>query len=223
MFLTQFIDELLTEGAVAVTRRPDTFEPVDLEAATVVLRDYYADDALDLPHAAPEFEPAAALWAAQLLYFTVQLTLVRELDEATITERLPDYPAEPTPDALYSADLLLRYLPDLLGLARGLAPGDALVARLQSLARRWPLSFVGRPEPSDPEAEARLLAHPALRQLYIDRIIVAEDQRRAAQPLLRPLIHAALGRHAAQLWPDFYAFVLVDEPAAPTASAPSAG
>lgn len=209
MFLTQFLDELLTQGEVAVTRRPDTFEPVDLEAATVVLQDYYHDDALDLPHQAPDFEPAAALWAAQYLYFTVQLTLVRELDEAVMAERLPDYPQEPTPAALYSADLLLRYLPDLLGLARGLAPGDALVARLQSLARRWPLSFVGQPDAApNPDREALLLAHPALRQLYVDRIIRTRDQARAAQPRLRPLIHAALGAHAATLWPDFQAFVL---------------
>lgn len=218
MFLTQFLDELLTQGEVAVTRRPDTFEAVDLEAATVVLGDYYADDALDLPHQAPDFEPAAALWAAQYLYFTVQLTLVRELDEAVMAERLPDYPHEPTPAALYSADLLLRYLPDLLGLARGLAPGDALVARLQRLAAHWPLSFVGQPgaDAPEPAAEARLLAHPALRQLYVDRIIRTQDRARAARPPLRPLVHAALGAHAARLWPDFQDFVLVDEPA-PTA------
>ncbi|RTQ48802.1 hypothetical protein EJV47_14445 [Hymenobacter gummosus] len=208
MFLTQFLDELLSHGAVAVARRPDTFEPVDLEAATVLLTDYHADDALHLPHQAPAFEPAAALWAAEYLYFTVQLTLVRELDAAVVAERLPDYPGELTPAALYSADLLLRYLPNLLSLARGLAPDDVLVARLQRLAGRWPLSFVGHPGPAEEAAEAQVLAHPALRQEYVDRIIQAQDQARAARPALRPLVHAALGSHAARLWPDFHAFVL---------------
>ena len=65
------------------------------------------------------------------------------------------------------------------------------------------------------------LAHPALRQEYLDRIIEAQDRMRAARPQLRPLIHAALGAHAAALWPDFHAFVLLDEPA-PTAPDPTA-
>ena len=44
---------------------------------------------------------------------------------------------------MYFVDLTFRYLPDLLQLAKGLAPGDALVAQLKATARQWPLSLVG--------------------------------------------------------------------------------
>ncbi|PJJ59942.1 hypothetical protein [Hymenobacter chitinivorans] len=208
MLLTSFLQDLLTTGSVTLVGRPSAFAPDDLLAATELLQAYYAADAREIPYSAPAFDAPAALWAAGLLYHTVQLTLVRELDEAVIAETLPDFAGLITPEVLYSADLLLRYLPDLLRLAKGLAPGDALVARLQALARQWPLSF-GGPELPEPAAEARVLDHPALRQEYVDRLIRAQDRRRAGQPHLRALVQAALGAHAATLWPDFQAFTLV--------------
>lgn len=80
------------------------------------------------------------------------------------------------------------------------------MARLQGTARRWPLSFVGDGPAAEPAAEAVVLAHPALRQAYIDRIIEARDLFRARQEPLIALVGAALGAHAATLWPDFAAF-----------------
>lgn len=225
MLLTDFLHDLLTTGAVTLSGRPAPFEPDDLVNAEALLSDYHDEDALSLPRRAPAYDAPAALWAAATLYYTVQLALVRELDESVIEQYLPDFAAEATPEAAYSVDLTFRYLPDLVRLAKGLAPGDALVTRLQALARRWPLSFVGH-EPAEPAAEAALLTHPALGAEYVDRLIRARDQARAALPHLRPLVQAALGRHAPTLWPDFHAFVLLDEPAsAPSAetSASSAG
>ncbi|MCI1187854.1 hypothetical protein MON38_10520 [Hymenobacter sp. DH14] len=210
MLLTGFLHHLLTTGAVTLTARPVPFEPADLLAAEELLRAYYADDVRELPGPAPAFDAPAASWAAAYLYHTVQLALVRELDETVVQTQLADFTGEITPAAIYSADLTLRYLPDLLRLAKGLAPGDALVGRLRATAGQWPFSFVGAEEGAAgaTEAEARILAHSALQQEYIDRIIRTQDQVRAAQTHLAPLVHAALGQYAATLWPDFAAFSL---------------
>jgi hypothetical protein len=205
MLLTAFLQDLLTTGSITLASQPAPFEAADLAAASTLLQDYHAEDCLDLPHTAPAFEAAAALWAAQYLYHAAVLAVVRELDEQAIATYLPAYKGEATPAAHYSADLSLRYLPDLLQLARGLAPADALVARLRRTAGQWPLSFVGH-EPADADAEAILLAHPALRGAYLDRIIAAHDRARAGQPHLAPLVQATLGAHGAQLWPDFHLF-----------------
>ena len=207
MLLTTFLNDLLTTGAVTLASRPGSFEGDDLRATDALLRAYYAEDALELPHVAPAFDAAAARWAAQYLYHTIQLALVRELDEAVVHKCLADFSGEATPEAIYAVDLTFRYLPDLLRLAKGLAPGDALVARLQATARQWPFSFVGT-ELTAAEGEASVLAHPALRQAYIDRIIRIRDRPRADQTHLNPLVRTALGGHAAVLWPDFAAFIL---------------
>ena len=208
MLLTSFLQDLLTTGSITLSGQPAAFDATDLEAAEELLTSYHAEDCLDLPHTAPAFEAPAGLWAAQHLYHAAVLAVVCELDEAAIATHLPAYEGALTPAAHYSADLSLRYLPDLLQLARGLAPAAALVARLQHTARQWPLSFVGH-EPADAEAEAILLAHPALRGAYVDRIIGAHDRVRAGQPHLAPLVQAALGAYSAQLWPDFHTFTLL--------------
>jgi hypothetical protein len=205
MLLTTFLQDLLTTGAVTLLSQSTQFETADEEAAQVLLQAYYWEDVLDLPHAAPAFEAGAAQWAAQFLYRSIQLVLVRELDEIAIAQQLGDYPGPLTSEAIYSVDLSFRYLPHLLVLAKGLAPGDALVARLQALARQWPFSFASAETPVA-EAEAAVLAHPALQQAYVDRIIRGQYRSRANQPHLKPLIQIALGGHAAALWPDFAAF-----------------
>ncbi|MGI4759168.1 MAG: hypothetical protein ACRYF0_00575 [Janthinobacterium lividum] len=205
MLLTTFLQDLLTTGAVTLPSQSTQFEVADEQAVQVLLHAYYLEDMLDLPHAAPTFEPGAAQWAAAFLYRTVQLVLVRELDDAVIARHLSDYPGPLTPEVLYSVDLSFRYLPDLLVLAKGLAPADALVARLQATARQWPFSFASSDTPAA-EAEATVLAHPALRQAYIDRIIRGHYRNRANQPHLKPLVQTALGSHAAALWPEFAAF-----------------
>jgi hypothetical protein len=208
MLLTSFLQDLLTTGVLTLAGRPAPFEAVDLERADALLQAYHAEDALHLPHTAPEFDAAAARWAAQFLYNAALLTLVRELDETLIIHYLPSFSGETTPAASYCVDLTFRYLPDFLRLAKGLAPGDYLVAHLQTTAQQWPLSFVGQ-ELAEASAEAILLAHPTLRATYVDRIIRERDRARAALPHLMPLVQEALGAHSAELWPDFHTFTLL--------------
>lgn len=200
MTLAEFLDALLTTGQVTVASQLTPFSAPDLQQAATLLREAYADDTMHLPHTAPTFHPEAALWAAQVLYRAVQLTLLRDLDDTAVQANLLDFPDPINPAVVYSADLILRYLPDLLYLAKGLAPADVLVTRLRELAQRWPFSF-GGPEPADPQYLEPVLAHPALRAAYADRIIGTRNLVRARQAA--PLVAEALGRYAAELWPEF--------------------
>lgn len=204
--LTDFLHALLDTGEVTVAGQLTPFPPDDLATATELLHRYHAADAQHLAHQAPAFEPAAAQWAAGCLYRTAQLAFLREYDAEAVAAHLADWPGEASPAASYAVDLSFRHLPALLDLARSLAPADALVTRLHALARQWPLSFVGVP-PAPAEAPAAVLAHPALRALYLDRIIERRDRARAAQPGVAEGIRAALGEYAAPLWPDFPTFV----------------
>lgn len=204
--LTDFLTDLFQTGEVTVASHLTPFTEADLAAATECLGRQHAAEALHLAYQAPAFEPEAAGWAATLLYRSAQLTFLRDYDEAAVAEHLAGWPGVATPEASYSADLTLRYLPALLAQARHLAPADALVSRLQALAQQWPLSFVGG-APAPAEAPAAVLAHPALRTLYLDRIIEHRDRARAAQPGVAEGIRAALGEYATHLWPDFPTFV----------------
>jgi len=203
--LTAFVADLLATGEVTVASHLTPFAEADVAAATARLRHHHAAEGPHVAHQAPAFEPAAASWAAAALYRAMQLTFLRDYDAVAVAAHLADWPTTVTPAASYSVDLTFRYLPALLAQARHLAPADALVSRLHGLARQWPLSFVGT-APAPAEAPAALLAHPALRALYLDRVIAAQDRARATQPGVAEGVRAALGEYAGQLWSDFPTF-----------------
>jgi hypothetical protein len=202
MKLADFLRDLLERGKVTVAGQIGSFGDDDLRAAETLLRHYYQEDVLEMPGTAPAFLPEAALWGARYFYHAVQLAVLRDLGEEVVRGYLQDYAGPRTPEAVYSVDLTLRYLPDLLRLAKGLAPGDVLVAALQRTALDWPFSSVGSGAAGG-VASGVILAHPSLRIAYVDRIIREKDANRLTGPEVPEHVRAALGQHAAGWWPEF--------------------
>jgi len=202
MELTNFIAGLINDGKVKVIPQLLPFEAEDLRLATIHLQQYYEDDIQEMPAAAPSFDENAALWAARYLYTAVQFILIRNLDETTMQAHLLPYPGALTPAAMYSADLTLRYLPDLFDLAKGLSPNDPLVKLMKDTAQLWPFSSAGIPMSSTTDLSV-IFSHVSLKQAYIDRVITARDLHKCQHPDCYPLVLEALGAYTADLWPQF--------------------
>ena len=187
---TEFVHALLDSGRVSVP--PDETALDDLSTAVGVL------DAAARPELAfepPALSAAAAAWALEVLYRACQALVFREVDAAQVRRVLArPCPAPPSPAVCYSADLALRYLPDVLALARGIAPDDPLVGGLTTLARAWPLSSVGVPELGEVDPWT-FLGDRSLRQLYVDRIIERGDAARLAHPEVRAAVRESLGAY----------------------------
>ena len=185
-----FVRSLAETGRVSVP--PDEAIPSDVDPAVCELDTVARQDMASDP---PALESPAAAWALTLLYRACQALVFREIDAASVEQALAaPCPRPPSPSVCYSADLSLRYLPDLLSLARGIAPSDPLVAGLTALARAWPLSSVGTAGLEDVEVSA-FLDHPSLRQLYVDRIIERGDVSRLKHPAVRAAVGEALGAY----------------------------
>jgi hypothetical protein len=157
---------------------------------------------LELAFEGPGLDLRAATWAANQLYRTCQLLVFRDGEPGAIRQALSAAGPEPvTPEVVYSVDLTFRYLPDLMTLARAAASeGDPLVDTLLGLARAWPLSSVGMRDVGEVNVDA-FRGHPALRQLYIDRIIARRDLSRLADPRVREAVREAIGLYP-QLAPE---------------------
>jgi hypothetical protein len=201
MQLTSFIQDLLESGQVKVAGQLISFTDEDIKQAVILLKRYYAEDKLDMPFLAPDFSPEAAVWAALYLYHTIQFTLLRDQGEDTVKKYLSSFSGTVTPEAIYSADLLLRYLPDLLALAKGLAPDDVLVTCLKITIAQWPFSSVGLPA-TELINEELILTHPSLKYAYIDKIIKHKDKKRASRAQVTALIEEALGGYLPHFWPE---------------------
>ncbi|MGN7819396.1 hypothetical protein ACTJJB_04655 [Chitinophaga sp. 22536] len=203
MNLSSFVTTLVRDGQVTVATVAHPFSQDDLTETRKVLLNYYQHDVTDMPGQAPAFDSDAALWAAGFLYRGAQLIKLRHIDNAGIDQWLPKHPGAAGPEAVYSADLCLRYLPDLLSMARDLTPADPLVQRLTETAAQWPFSSTGMNIfPVTPLTA--ITGHPSLLLAYTDRVIASKDTGRCSNPTVMTAVKAALGNYADLLWPGFY-------------------
>ena len=192
MSLPAFLTALHENVRVRVTIVPDKTPDARAHAETK-LRELDLLARAELAGDAPEFRPDAALWAATALHQACQFLIFREVSAETVRAALAvPCPETPSPAVCYSVDLSLRYLPDLLALARGAAEDDPLNVGLLALAKAWPLSSVGIKNlpPSD---IAAFIAHPSLRRLYADRIIQFADRSRLDDPRVLEAVREGIG------------------------------
>ncbi|AEW02129.1 hypothetical protein Niako_5899 [Niastella koreensis GR20-10] len=178
------------------------FTQEDTQQTTEHLRAYYDNQLSELTGPVPAFQPEAAVWAAIYLYRAVQLTVLRELGEDAVNGLLTSFTGAVSPETILSVDLSFRYLPNLLGLARGLAPEDVLVKQIQAAAIQWPFSSVGMKVTGEMNVEV-IMNDACLRRAYIDRIIEARDRSRCNNDLVNEYIREALGDHGQTFWPDW--------------------
>ncbi len=195
--LQEFLDQLLYEGRITVDP-PTHLTSSDLEEATTALARFEVSWRLGLAFEPPRFDPEAALGAAVRFARAAQAVVFRDVALADL-DTLKDPIAMPDPRdpaAHYAVDLTFRFLPDLIRFARSAAEGDPLVDRLRDWAVTWPLSSIGLAG-LDPEAIGRNLGpirdQPTLRQLYVDRIVHAQDTGRLDDPAIRDVVRSALG------------------------------
>ncbi len=187
-----FVQALQESGRVRVSA--DAQPPEQLSEAVLEL------DRIARPQLAfdpPALTPAAGEWALLILYRACQALAHREIEGDAMRRVLSlPCPQKPSPEVCYSADLALRFLPDLLVLSRGVAEEDPLVAGLMSICAAWPLSSVGVKGLKDLDIRP-FFAHASLRRLYADRIIEKGDLSRTGDPTVREAVREALGAYPA--------------------------
>ena len=200
--LLDFANDLFFSGIIALPQKIQV--PVEHEKTTVAefLKDLHRQDAENVPATAPSFCAEAAVWGLSWLYSAIQLTVIRHLPEEGISEYLVPYTGAMEPSAIYSADISLRYLPQVSALIKKLAPNDKLLDFTDSVAAQWPFSSVGMELKTQPDLSA-IIKHAALRQAYVDRIIAEKDLARVVDADINLLVSESLGMHQNLLWPEF--------------------
>ena len=194
MSVRSFLVELTSGGRVRVSRQLLAQPPSATEVGPILM-DLDLAARIEMAGDAPPLSMGPALWAAMMLYQGAQFLAFREMDAGVVRQRLAaPCPSAPSPWVCYSVDLVMRHLPDLVSLARGVSPGDPLVEGLLGLARAWPLSSVGVAGVG-PVQVGGFIAHPSLRALYVDRVLERRDLARLEDREVRDSIRAAIGDH----------------------------
>jgi len=169
---TDFLEELLHGGRI-VFERPPSHSGRDRAKAKALLEDVYADYVLEIAGPAIEFDPARALQAAELTWLACWLLVSQDEDDRSFKllemGRLPRSPAEHL-----SADLLLRFLPQVHRRAKGKTNANQLAETLARILRQWPLSGALAQIEEPPLTDLDFGGHPGLMLLYAERLATAE-------------------------------------------------
>jgi hypothetical protein len=202
MQLSNFLKQLYENGRVQVSILPDE-SASDLQDVEETLRSLNEVARAEFPGEAPDYEPSCAMWAALTFYRGCQFLVFREIGADVVQAALSTpCPLPASPSVCYSADLTLRYLPDLISLAKGISKEDPLVGGLHALATAWPLSSVGvaTAVPSNIDAIA---SHPGLLSVYADRILLRKDHTRLNDNRAVFAVRKALGARR-ELCPEIF-------------------
>lgn len=167
------------------------------------LKSEFEDEQLSYPHEAPEFDKHAALWGARVVYIAAQLLLYRQNKAQDLPALFPDFAGEINPSAILSADLSLRFLPDILMQLRVIDPEDALIGILENLLHKWHYSAISYKLDYEDLSFDSLEQTKCLMQLYLNRIVEKRNLTLAHHPFFAPRIASDLGLFASQLWNDF--------------------
>ena len=197
---SDFLTQLFDTGTVTVAPALLPIPEHEQAAGVQIIRSRFEVLSLDYPADMPDFDADAALWAGQWVYYAVHLMVIRDAGEAEITRLMPPYSAAPSPSAVISADVCLSYLPEILHAAKGFAPGDILVTTLKTTARSWPFSAAGLALEGLPDIRI-FSGHPALMQIYTDRLIQYRQRERLRDPLLAPWLQHITGNYSEILTP----------------------
>lgn len=171
--LPDFVTRLIEKGVVMIQGPPEC-SAAGRRNALRVLEEIFAGSRLDVAGPPISFDRDAALAAAQLVEWATWY-LVQRADLAEDVERRVRMPGAPaSPAAHLSADLALRYLPQVHGRARAVAPDDALTRAIEATLRQWPLSGVLADVAEPPTSPLDFGGHAGLMLLYAERLSAHE-------------------------------------------------
>lgn len=174
------------------------------ESVTNFLYTEYQKEIVEYPDSnTPEFDSEAALWAAKTIYIAAQLLLYRENKETDLDLLLADYTAIRNASSVLSADLCLRFLPDILMQLKMIDSEDALIEILERKIVYWHYSGINYSLPLEQLDFDSMFAEDGLKRLYLNRIITYKKIDLANHPSCKENIAGYLGMYADQFWKEF--------------------
>jgi hypothetical protein len=166
----EFLGGLLAEGDVRLGGRL-VLRAEERGRVAERLAVAFADYRLDVAGPPIPFDADAALGAAERLGLACWF-LVRRTEPPEELVRCLTLPKPPRSAAEHlSADLVLRFLPQVHRRARALAPDDVLTGWLARLLRQWPLTGALADVEEGPTTAVELEGHPGLLLLYAERLV----------------------------------------------------
>ncbi|WP_428067543.1 hypothetical protein [Chryseobacterium gambrini] len=143
-----------------------------------------------------------AVWAAKVVYQSAQLHLIRENTAKDLNKLIPSFKGKKDISAILSADLSLRFLPQIVSALQVSDPEDPLVKMLENILKQFHYSAVGFDLDLEDINWEEELKDKTYRKLYLERIVEKKSYRLAEIPYLNQLLIAEFGLHKDVFWKE---------------------
>lgn len=142
----------------------------------------------------------SAVWAAKVLYYSAQLYLIRENTAKDLDKLIPKLKIASDTSSVLSADLSLRFLPQIVILMQTADPYDPLVKILEEILTQFHYSGIGYPLNLEKVNWEKELKDKTYRKLYLERIVERKAYELAEIPYVNQLLIAEFGLYKEIFW-----------------------
>lgn len=177
-----------------------TISPKEEEEAQLYFEAEFEKERLEFLSDQITCNKITAVWAAKVLYHSAQLYLVREKTANNLENLIPKLKETRDISSILSADLSLRFLPDVIMALNSVDPEDPLIKILEDILTEFHYSAVGYDLELKEVNWEEELKDKTYRKLYLERIVEKKDYKLAEIPLINTLLIAEFGMHKEAFW-----------------------
>ncbi|WP_245707178.1 hypothetical protein [Epilithonimonas hungarica] len=142
----------------------------------------------------------AAIWAANVLYHSAQLYLIRKDTDKNLEKLIPPFKGKINVSSALSADLSLRFLPQIILSLQNADSEDPLIKILENILKQFHYSAVGFDlDLGKVNWEEELKDH-TYRKLYLERVVEKKAYKLAEIPYINQLLIAEFGMYKDVFW-----------------------
>ncbi|WP_452598769.1 hypothetical protein [Pontimicrobium sp. MEBiC01747] len=160
----------------------------------------YENESLNYPFTPPKFNPKAALWASKIVYYSALLLLHRKDTKKDLTILFPNFEGTINVSAILSADLCLRFVPQINFELKRIDAEDPLIPILETILKTWHYSTIHNDCIPPAIDYTTFFKNDCLTQLYLNRIIERKQLQWAEIPYINTLLHNRLGYYKNHFW-----------------------
>lgn len=148
------------------------------------------------------FDGETAVWAAKILYHSAQLHLIRENTAKDLSQLIPSFKGEREVSSILSADLSLRFLPQIISVLYNVDPEDSLIKILENILQQFHYSGIGYDLDLENINWEQELKDKTYRKSYLERIVEKKANRLAEISYINQLLMAEFGMYKDVFWKD---------------------
>ena len=141
-----------------------------------------------------------AVWAAKVVYHSAQLYLIRKDTAKNLEKLIPQFDGERNISSILSADLSLRFLPQIISALQNADPEDLLIKMLENILQQFHYSGVGLDLDLGKINWELELKDKTYRKLYLERIVEKKAYSLAEIPYINQLLIAEFGMYKDEFW-----------------------